>query len=145
MEDWLFRPYNAIIGRDLFFFCGGTGEFDGIVSRVLRALKKKYPDVPMERVLFTPFTYSYPLKDLSPYYDKIYPLETLGTEDAQIELRDKIMIDLASAAVVYVRYNFGRAKKLYDYAKDKVLTLKNISDGEPIEHFSSSVIAGETE
>ena len=38
LEDWLFRPYNAIIGRDLFFFCGGTGEFDGIVSRVLRAL-----------------------------------------------------------------------------------------------------------
>jgi len=128
LEKRLFQRYKLSTGRERIFLCGGTGEFDEIVKRVLRALKRIYPDVPIQRVLCTPFPEAYPLKGLHIYYDKILPLLAIGWKDQQIEDRDKSMITLSELVIGYVRQSQEKGKKLLEYAKENAKTIKLISD-----------------
>ena len=128
LEKRLFQRYKLSTGRERIFLCGGTGEFDEIVKHVLRALKRKYPDVPMQRILCTPFPEAYSLKGLHIHYDKIFPVVALGWKEQQIENRDKSMISISELVIGYVRHSHEKGKNLLDYAKDNAKTIKLISD-----------------
>ena len=96
------------------FLCGGMGNFDMTCARLVKGLKKAYPNIRCYLVI--PYlTFNITRED---YFDEIIYPE--GFEKyhfkAAIPKRNKYMVDNSSAAVCYVLHDWGGAAKTYSLA-----------------------------
>ena len=111
------------------FYVGNNGQFDYMVRKNLKLLKKLYPQIdysvvlaymPCEKKEFDPTDYS----------DTVFPdgLESVPPQFA-ISKRNEWMIKNADYVVTYVRYIVGGAAKFKDLAVRKGKTVIEIYTG----------------
>ena len=111
----------------LTFFCGGYGEFDGLASRAVDILRKRYPDVGIKKYFVAPYldpSYLKKLEFIKEYYDEIIypPIENVPPQFAILE-RNHWMISNSDIGIYYCQYKYGNTGKLLSYAKSKSLEL----------------------
>lgn len=122
LED-LIRHKNV----DLFYV-GNQGNFDLLVRKTLKKLKKKYPHIKF----FVVLAYMPQKKDdfnCGDFYDTLYP-ENLEKTPPQYAIvnRNLWMLNRSDYVVTYVRYVVGSAMKFKELAEKKNKTVINIAD-----------------
>ena len=116
LAEWLFTTTQGLIEQGATtFYLGGYGPFDNLAASVLRAQKKRYPQIELILVL----AYLESAKNISGYDSTVYPpLETVPRRFA-ISHRNRWMVDAADAVVAYVLHDWGGAAATLQYAKRK--------------------------
>lgn len=116
VEKWLYAiTQNLIEQGATTFYLGGYGDFDSLVASVLRAQKKRYPQIELVLVL----AYLNSGKNTSGYDSTVYPpLETVPRRFA-ISHRNRWMVESADVVVAYVLHDWGGAATTLRYAKQK--------------------------
>lgn len=107
------------------FYVGNQGDFDKIVIRVLKSLRKRYSTIYYTVVL------AYLPKRSLYYADTIYPegLEEVPPKYAIIK-RNQWMIEQSDVVVTYINYPVGGAMKARIYAEKLGKRIINIYKGE---------------
>ena len=109
------------------FYLGGYGNFDYACANILKELKSTYSKI--ERVFITPYANEKYIKnkfDKTLYDTCIFPaLENVPKKLAIIR-RNFWIVDKCDVLICYVSYNFGGARKTYDYAKNKGVSIYNL-------------------
>lgn len=117
-----------VIIRDLLstkeyveFLVGRDGEFDQIVSSVIRRCKRIYNDSNSSLVLVLPYTtadYKNNLDYLESYYDEIEICSSASSAyfKAAIQIRNREMIDRSDLSVFFVERENGGAYQTLRYA-----------------------------
>ena len=110
------------------FYVGNNGEYDTIVRKTLKELKKDYPQINYAVVLsYLPIENK--IKENDDYSDTIFPEELAKVPRRfAIDKRNHWMIERSSAVVTYVKNNIGGAAKFKEIAEKKGLNIINISD-----------------
>lgn len=110
------------------FLVGNQGCFDGMVHRVLKKAKNKYPSITYHVVL------AYMPKEknrysLYEYGETILPagIESIHPKFA-ISWRNKWMIQESDMVVCYVNHSWGGAAQFVEYARKQGKTIINIGD-----------------
>ncbi len=121
---------NEIIkDKNCVFYLGAYGNFDGLCYRVLKVLKQKYATIKI--VFITPYIYEGygKLQDVKYFYDDvIFPsLEKVPKRFAILK-RNEWMVDNSDYIVSFIKYSWGGAAKMLDYAKKKRKTYVNIAE-----------------
>lgn len=111
------------------FYLGGYGDFDELCLRILRDLKKDFPNI--ELFFITPYldkSYS-KLESAKKDYDGIIfpPIENVPRKFAIIR-RNEWMVNSASLLIAYVKYSWGGAAKTLEYAKRRKTPIINFAD-----------------
>lgn len=116
LAEWLYTTTQRLIEQGATtFYLGGCGAFDNLAASVLRAQKKRYPQIELILVL----AYLESAKNISGYDSTVYPsLETVPRRFA-ISHRNRWMADAADAVVAYVLHDWGGAAAMLQYAKRK--------------------------
>lgn len=106
VAEWLCTITQGLIEQGATtFYLGGYGAFDNLAASVLRAQKRRYPQVELILVL----AYLETAKDISGYDGTVYPsLESVPRRFA-ISHRNRWMVDAADAVVAYVLHDWGDA------------------------------------
>ena len=109
------------------FYVGNQGKFDGMVRRILKNLKAKYPYIDYAVVL----AYMPIKKDDKDYSDTIFPdgLENVLQKYA-INKRNYWMINKSDIVVTYVVRYFGGAAKFKEIAEKRGKKIINIYECE---------------
>ena len=102
VEKWLYAiTQNLIEQGATTFYLGGYGDFDSLVASVLRAQKKRYPQIELILVL----AYLNTGRNTSGYDSTVYPpLETVPRRFA-ISHRNRWMVESANVVVAYVLHD----------------------------------------
>ena len=116
---------------NVYFYCGGYGQFDNLCASVCISIKKKHKNC--QTVLITPYiTESYQRK-LNLFlseniYDSIIypPLECVPQRFAIVK-RNEWMINQADLVIAYVKNGYGGAYKSLEYAKRKKKKIINLA------------------
>ncbi len=110
------------------FYVGNNGEYDTIVRKTLKELKKDYPQINYAVVLsYLPIENK--IKENDDYSDTIFPEELAKVPRRfAIDKRNHWMIERSSVVVTYVKNNIGGAAKFKEIAEKKGLNIINISD-----------------
>lgn len=110
------------------FYVGNNGEYDAIVRKTLKELKKDYPQINYAVVLsYLPIENK--IKENDDYSDTIFPEELAKVPRRfAIYKRNHWMIERSSVVVTYVKNNIGGAAKFKEIAEKKGLNIINISD-----------------
>ena len=116
VTEWLYTITQVLIEQGATtFYLGGYGAFDFLAGSVLRAQKKRYPQIEMILVL----AYLETTKDTSGYDSTVYPpLETVPRRFA-ISHRNRWMVESADVVVAYVLHDWGGAATTLRYASRK--------------------------
>ena len=116
LAEWLYTTTQRLIEQGATtFYLGGCGAFDNLAASVLRAQKKRYPQIELILVL----AYLESAKNISGYDSTVYPsLETVPRRFA-ISHRSRWMADAADAVDAYVLHDWGGAAATLQYAKRK--------------------------
>ena len=97
------------------FYLGGYGAFDSLTASVLRAQKKRYPQIELILVL----AYLNTGRNTSGYDSTVYPpLETTPRRFA-ISHRNRWMVEASDVVVAYVLHDWGGAATTLRCAKQK--------------------------
>ena len=111
------------------FYLGGYGDFDGLCLRMLREIKKDFPDI--ELIFITPYLdKSYSKLELAKYYydDVIFPpIENIPRKFA-ISKRNEWMVNEADLVIAFVTYSWGGAAKTLEYSKRKKKRIINLAE-----------------
>ena len=108
------------------YYVGNQGNFDRIVRRVLKKLKRIYPKINYAVVLpYLPIT-QIPTED---YSDTIFPLEKVPPRFA-IDRRNHWMLDQSDFVVTYVWKSWGGAAKFKGIAKKRGLQVMELFETE---------------
>lgn len=115
------------------FLVGREGEFDQIVSSVIKRAQREITDLNNIHTLVMPYvkkSYLDNEKSYNEYYDLIEISEKAAAAHpkAAISIRNKEMIDRSALCVFYVEENFGGAAKALAYAKKREKKIINIYD-----------------
>ncbi len=120
---------NLIVKRNVdTFYVGNQGEFDYMVRKNLKLLKKVYPNIKYAVVLAYLPTKKAEI-DVYDNYETTYPcgLETVPPKFAIIK-RNNWMIARADIVVTYVTHNFGGAAQFKELAIKKGREVINLAD-----------------
>ena len=125
VTEWLYTITQVLIEQGATtFYLGGYGAFDNLAASVLRAQKKRYPQIEMILVL----AYLETTKDTSGYDSTVYPpLETVPRRFA-ISHRNRWMVESADVVVAYVLHDWGGAATTLGCAKQKKKQIISYSD-----------------
>lgn len=106
IEKWLYAVTQKLIEQGATtFYLGGYGAFDLLAASVLRAQKKRYPQIELILVL----AYLNTGRNTSGYDSTVYPpLETVPRRFA-ISHRNRWMVESADVVVAYVLHDWGGA------------------------------------
>ena len=110
------------------FLNGGQGYFDKTCALILHGLKTRYPDI--KSILVIPYRDFWIFnKDI--FDEIIYPfesrLEPLLNYKNAIPLRNRAMVESASAAICYVERVGGGSWKTLNYAKSQNLRIIDLT------------------
>ena len=116
IEKWLYDVTQKLIEQGATtFYLGGYGAFDSLTASVLRAQKKRYPQIELILVL----AYLNTGRNTSGYDGTVYPpLETVPRRFA-ISHRNRWMVESADVVVAYVLRDWGGAAATLRCAKQK--------------------------
>lgn len=116
VEKWLYAITQSLIEQGATtFYLGGYGAFDGLAASVLRAQKKRHPQIELVLVL----AYLNTGRNTSSYDSTVYPpLETVPRRFA-ISHRNRWMVESADVVVAYVLHDWGGAATTLRCAKQK--------------------------
>ena len=116
VTEWLYTTTQGLIEQGATtFYLGGYGAFDNLAASVLRAQKKRYPQIELILVL----AYLETTKETSGYDSTVYPpLETVPRRFA-ISHRNRWMVESADVVVAYVLHDWGGAATTLRYARRK--------------------------
>lgn len=110
------------------FLVGNQGGFDGMVHRVLKKMKSRYPSITYHVVL----AYMPKEKDEYPLCEYGETLFPCGIESSPpkfaISWRNKWMVQEANVVVCYVNHSWGGAAQFVEYARKQGKTIINIGD-----------------
>ena len=106
IEKWLYAVTQKLIEQGATtFYLGGYGAFDLLAASVLRAQKKRYPQIELILVL----AYLNTGRNTSGYDSTVYPpLETTPRRFA-ISHRNRWMVEASDVVVAYVLHDWGGA------------------------------------
>jgi uncharacterized phage-like protein YoqJ len=127
-----FNVESNRIGGLLLFYCGGCGAFDRLAAQAIDILRKKYPNIAVEKIFVTPYitiSYQETINLMKEFYDEvIYPsLENVPPKYA-ISHRNQWMVDQSDYVIAYITHGWGGAAKTLTYAKRKHKQIISISD-----------------
>lgn len=116
----------------IVYYCGGYGQFDGLVSRAIDEMKKRHPEIKSKKIFVTPYiteSAQENMKYIKDYYDEILypPLENVPPKYA-IAKRNEWMIRHSKILIAYVTHSWGGAAKTLEYARKKRLAVYYIKD-----------------
>ena len=116
IEKWLYAVTQKLIEQGATtFYLGGYGAFDLLSASVLRAQKKRYPQIELILVL----AYLNTGRNTSGYDSTVYPpLETTPRRFA-ISHRNRWMVEASDVVVAYVLHDWGGAATTLRCAKQK--------------------------
>ena len=116
IEKWLYAVTQKLIEQGATtFYLGGYGAFDFLAASVLRAQKKRYPQIELILVL----AYLNTGRNTSGYDSTVYtPLETTPRRFA-ISHRNRWMVEASDVVVAYVLHDWGGAATTLRCAKQK--------------------------
>lgn len=107
------------------FYVGNQGDFDKMVYRCLKQLRKTYPHIHVCVVLaYLPVEKS-EYEDMT---DTVYP-EIEGHPKFAIERRNRWMIGASEHCLCYIAHTWGGAYKFARMAKRRGLTVINLGEG----------------
>lgn len=109
------------------FYVGNQGHFDAIARRVLKDVKKQFPDISYAVVLaYLPGNNEYYNEN---YPESVYPegLENVPKKFA-ISKRNEWMIKQSDFVISYVTHNTGGAAKFTETARKRGKTVFNLAD-----------------
>lgn len=111
------------------FYVGNQGQFDGLVLRCLKDLRKTYPHISFAVVLAYLPTEK---QEHDPYFDcSIYPEgQECGPAKFAIERRNRWMIAQAEFCLCYIDHTWGGAYKFAKQAKREDLKIVNLGSVE---------------
>lgn len=107
------------------FYCGGYGEFDGMVSHVLQREKQRSPHI--QRVLVLAYLRDHPYAQDYDY--TTYPELEKVPKPFAILKRNQWMIDESQVVVAYVCHGVSNAIKTLEYAQRKKKAIVLYPDG----------------
>ena len=126
VSNVLYEEIKALIREHgvEFFYVGNNGDFDRMVRRVLRDLKKEYPEIKYSVVLAYP-----PSDDGNDYSDSIYPegIELVPKRFA-ISWRNEWMLKKSEYVIGYIDHPFGGAYKFFEKARRQKKKVRNIAE-----------------
>ena len=109
------------------FLNGGQGHFDRTAAYTVHRLKERYPFI--KSYLYLPYR-TFKSYDAELFDEIIFPfeehIESYYTYIGNIQNRNRLMVDAASAAICYVRTTTGGAGKTLEYAKKKGLVILSV-------------------
>ena len=110
------------------FLNGGQGYFDKTCALILHGLKTRYPDI--KSILVIPYRDFWIFnKDI--FDEIIYPfeprIESLLNYKSAIPLRNRVMVESASAAICYVERVGGGSWKTLKYANSQNLRIIDLT------------------
>lgn len=106
------------------FLVGRNGEFDSLVSSIIRQVKREYRDDNSSLVLVLPY-YTKEYGDNIGYFENYFDEVEICSESsrghfkAAIQVRNKSMVDRSDLTIFYVEEEKGGAYSSYKYAKSK--------------------------
>ena len=111
------------------FYLGGYGDFDSLCLNILKEIKANFPAI--ELLFITPYlndNYS-KLETAKLYYDGIIypPLENVPRRFC-ISKRNEWMVNEADFVIAFVKYSWGGAAKMLEYAKRKKVEFFNLAE-----------------
>ena len=122
-KEKLFQRLLAIIkekaaGKEVSFYLGGYGDFDGMALRASRAYRDEHPSAKL--IFVTPYLDENYLKRrkerLRDYDEILFPeLEEVPSRYAILR-RNEWMVRKADLVIAYVEYGWGGAAKTFKYA-----------------------------
>lgn len=129
IQEILTSLLTKLIENDVdVFYVGSQGEFDHIVTNILKSLKNKYPHISHYIVLaYLPVNkdnYSINYSE-----NTLYPegLESVHPKYAIIK-RNQWMIEKSDYVIVYVKQSFGNSAKFKELSEKKGKNVINIAD-----------------
>lgn len=129
-EDIEKAVFEAIEAGIRVFLNGGQGHFDRTCALAVHQLKERYPFI--KSYLYLPYR-TFKEYDAELYDEVIFPfeehIESYFTYIGNIEKRNKMMVQMSSTAICYVRTTTGGAGKTLAYAKKKDLRIINVKEG----------------
>lgn len=115
-----------------YFFVGGYGGFDRIVSIAVKAAKKIHPEITV--MLVTPYHPSDRCVETPCGFDGTYYPEGLETVPKRFAIAqaNKIMINTSDWLVCYVWHGASNSRKLLEYAERKqekgLIRIENLAE-----------------
>ncbi len=133
VEKKLFDYLNDFVcfyirqNKKIVCFCGGYGDFDAMVSRVIDKLRVKYKGFAgfaLEKIFVTPPvrpSYLERNEIMKTHYDEVLypPLESVPYKFAILK-RNEWIVENSDYVVCYVDFSFGGAYKAMRYARYKL-------------------------
>ena len=115
------------------FLVGRNGDFDQIVSSVIKSVKKEFCGIECTHILVLPYHSAVLRKNekcFFDYYDEIEicPDSCTAHFKNAIQIRNKKMIDRADLCVFYVEHQSGGAFQSMQYAVKKNKQIVNLTD-----------------
>lgn len=118
---------------DFCFFSGSIGRFDLMCERIVREIKRLYPQKRIQLMLVLPYMHT-SINTHSRYFherydDIIFPSELEGCpHKAAILRRNRWMIDRSDYLIAYVFHCFGGAYATLKYARRRSITIWNVAE-----------------
>ncbi len=125
IEELLEEKIKKLIDEKEYvdFLVGRNGEFDKIVSSVIRKVRKTYRDDNSSLILVLPYLtaeYNNNKKYFEEYYSEVeisYSASYSHPKSA-IQIRNREMVDRADLIISYIEHNHGGAYKTVKYAME---------------------------
>jgi len=134
LEQQLEKEITKLISQKQYveFLVGRNGEFDKIVSRVIRKIKREITDDNSSLILILPYLtaeYTKNVNQFDNYYDEVEICEasSLSHPKAALQIRNRKMVDRADLIITYVEKNEGGAYKTVKYAKENNKQIINLA------------------
>ncbi|MBQ7912394.1 MAG: DUF1273 domain-containing protein [Clostridia bacterium] len=108
------------------FYSGGRGAFDRLCAEVVGEITKSYPHIKNTLVLsyLPPSNADFTLPTI--YTDSMYLLEHNVPPRYSILETNKRMVDIADCVIVGIRYDWGGARRVYEYARKRKKRIINL-------------------
>ena len=110
------------------FYLGDYGSFDRLCNQILREQQRSFPM--LRRIFITPYLdpdYAH-LQNANQYDEVLYPFESAIHPRYAIAKRNLWMVDHADLVIGYIRYDWGGAAKMREYALRKHKPFINLAD-----------------
>ena len=135
LEALLEKHIRALIDEKEYveFLVGRNGDFDQLVSSMVRRIKKNYRDDNSAIVLILPYATADYFKNqeaYEKYYDNVEISYNASTAHprAAIQIRNREMVDRADLIICYVDHESGGAYQTIRYAEKQGKKIINLAD-----------------